>query len=600
MTLRPLLCLWLAALITASGLAFGQPSQTTPAPLSRDWKRIRGEAFTVIGDGTDEQLRAAVMELERFRVVLKMLLPAARFTSPVPTVLVLFRDARAMTPFKPRDERGKIIEDVAGYFSMHPEVNQMVSAVYPDRFDTLGVLFHEYAHYIIHSTGEAIPTWVDEGMAEFLGTFRTDGPATGILGSVPPWRAARLASNEPLLSFEELFTAEGVTKAFGNEVQVQRLYAQAWGLVHYMTVGKRAGQLGQYLQALAKGRTPREAFQDAFNVSFEVLQREMRAYMRQPALPAARITLPATLAADKAPIERLSEVDALSTQAQVLMRAGAADESEALVQRALKLDASHVGARLSLAAIQRHRRQWNEAVTTMKSIAGDAPREFAAQYYLSVDLTTEGRHEEAMEAANASVTLNGGSPDAWLQLSVAALALGRTSQADAALARATSLYRSANWPLTRAHRLWWIGNDSGVVQDVNAYASSVGWNQEGVAYATFLAALSYTRLGQPQQAKTIIERAAGGIASDSWTAVVAQFLRGDLAASAFLNRAKGIGQETEAHAYIGILAAIAGRRDEAMSHLQWVEERGSRSYSEYGLALAELNRLRARGAREGQ
>ena len=595
MNRRRLTCLLLAGLMSTGSGAFAQPAQTTPAtpsPLSRDWKRIRGEAFTVIGNCPDDQLRAALTELERFRLVLKTMLPAAKLSSPVPTVLVLFRDAQAMAPFRPRDERGKVSENVAGYFSMHPEVNQMVSAVYPDRYDTLNVIFHEFTHYAIHSSGEQVPTWIDEGLAEFLATFRTDGPATGILGTVPRWRAATLQSGEPLLSFEELFTAEGVASSFRNEIQTERLYAQAWALVHYMTVGKRAGQLGLYLQALAKGRSPREAFQEAFNVTFEALQREVRAYLRQVTLPALRLTLPATIAADKAVVERLSEVDALSTQAHVLLRAGGTKEAEPLVERALRLDPAHVGARLALAAIQRHRLQWDEAVTTMKSITASAPADFAAQYYLSADLTTLGRAEEAMQAASDAVTLNEASPHAWLQLSVTARALGRISQADAALTRAKALYRSPDWSMTRAHRLWWIGDDAGVVRDVNAYAADVGWNNEGVGYAAFLAALSLTRLGQPEEAKAIIDRAAPGIDRESWTAVVARFLRGDLAAPQFLSRAKGIGQETEAHAYTGIMASIAGRRDEALRHLQWVEERGSRSYTEFQLALAELRRLR--------
>jgi tetratricopeptide (TPR) repeat protein len=481
---------------------------------------------------------------------------------------------------------------------MHPEVNQMVSAVFPDRHDTLDVIFHEYAHYAIHLSGEAIPTWMDEGLAEFLSTFRSDGPGTGILGTVPRWRAETLASGEPLLSFEELFTSEGVASTFRSEIQTQRLYAQAWALVHYMTVGNRAGQLGLYLKALASGRTPLEAFQDAFNVSFELLQREVRAYVKQLKLPALRITLPQTPVAEKAPIERLSETDALSTQAHVLLRAGAPREAEPLVKRALQLDSAHVESRLALAAIQRARLQWDEAVTTMRAIAAAAPADFAAQYYLSTDLTTVGRHDEAMQAADAALALNRASPDAWLQLSVAAMAVGRSSQADAALATAKTLYRTPDWSLTRAHRLWWIGNDAGVVRDVNAYAADVGWNQEGMAYAAFLGALSYAKLGQPEQAKAIIARAAPGIEADSWTSVVAQFLRGDLAAQAFLRRAKGVGQETEAHAYIGIMAAIAGRREDALTHLQWVEEHGSQSYTEFRLALAELRRLRAAGQTE--
>lgn len=56
-------------------------------------------------------------------------------------------------------------------------------------------------------------------------------------------------------------------------------------------------------------------------------------------------------------------------------------------------------------------------------------------------------------------------------------------------------------------------------------------------------------------------------------------------------RADDDGQRTEAHAYVGIRAALAGRRDEAIVHLQWVKERGNRDYVEHRLAVRELSRL---------
>ena len=48
---------------------------------------------------------------------------------------------------------------------------------------------------------------------------------------------------------------------------------------------------------------------------------------------------------------------------------------------------------------------------------------------------------------------------------------------------------------------------------------------------------------------------------------------------------------TEAHAYIGIKANIDGDLATALPHLQWVKEKGRREYTEYGLALGELDRI---------
>ena len=48
---------------------------------------------------------------------------------------------------------------------------------------------------------------------------------------------------------------------------------------------------------------------------------------------------------------------------------------------------------------------------------------------------------------------------------------------------------------------------------------------------------------------------------------------------------------TEAHAYIGIKANIDGDRDTALKHLEWVSDKGRRDYTEYRLALGELDRI---------
>jgi hypothetical protein len=51
------------------------------------------------------------------------------------------------------------------------------------------------------------------------------------------------------------------------------------------------------------------------------------------------------------------------------------------------------------------------------------------------------------------------------------------------------------------------------------------------------------------------------------------------------------GDRTEAHAYIGFAEIQAGRIQEGKTHLQWIKDKGSRNYTEYGLALGELDRL---------
>jgi four helix bundle protein len=81
------------------------------------------------------------------------------------------------------------------------------------------------------------------------------------------------------------------------------------------------------------------------------------------------------------------------------------------------------------------------------------------------------------------------------------------------------------------------------------------------------------------------------VAPASWQASVAMFLEGKLSAGGLLSKANTPGLQTEAHAYIGIKAHIDGDDAAALRHLTWVKDKGQRNYTEYRLALGELDRI---------
>jgi hypothetical protein len=112
------------ALVAAALFATPALTQKTEGPdtLSRDWKRLTTPNLTVVGNARDSDLRRAAEEIERFRGSLATLSSALRLDSPLPVTVVVFRDDSAFDPFKPRD-RGKVRDDVAGYFLSLPHAN---------------------------------------------------------------------------------------------------------------------------------------------------------------------------------------------------------------------------------------------------------------------------------------------------------------------------------------------------------------------------------------------------------------------------------------------------------------------------------------------
>lgn len=81
-----------------------------------------------------------------------------------------------------------------------------------------------------------------------------------------------------------------------------------------------------------------------------------------------------------------------------------------------------------------------------------------------------------------------------------------------------------------------------------------------------------------------------------WPQPVLKFLRHEISAADLLSAADTNDRMTEAKAYIGVQDSIEGKTNEAIENLNWVQQNGNRSFSEYQLALSELARLAKSGA----
>jgi tetratricopeptide (TPR) repeat protein len=570
-------------------LALGVSVQAQPnqAPrLSSEWKRIQSANFTVVGNAGDGPLRSTIRELESFRHALVTTFPGLDAPSSVPALFVLFKHADAFRPFAPLDRRGRPSEGVVGYFSSAPDARYMVAF----NGDTRRVTLHEFTHALIHQSGVRVPTWVDEGLAEFYGSFRAT-ESGGVVGDVQRERLAFIV-NEPFLSFEEMFTPEGVARTLQDDVKVYRFYSQSWLLVHYSMIGDRRGQLTAYLQAVNRGLAPAAAFAAAYKTSFSNLLVELRKYAQRRILQQVTLTLPAKATSEIGTVEAMTEAEALQTQAALLVRTGAIDQAERLVAQAFAAEPAHPAVRVTAALIEAARNRRGDAITELRQVVGDAPQFFPARYWLASVLSDEGRDADAARAWLDATDLNPRSAYAWAELSATLAALKLSDQAAAALERATMLERDVKWLSLRVYRLF-SRNDSQVVADATTYIRERSVGGEGATYIAFLGALAARRLGQPKDAEVMLSPLADVLNANAWPLSVAEFLRGRLTAEALLKRAKDVGENTEAHAYIGLSAAVAGRVDEARTHLEWVRDNGSHAYTEYELALRELTRLDA-------
>jgi tetratricopeptide (TPR) repeat protein len=596
MTNRRLLILCTVLLPSVSALGMTMRAQSAssggePVTLSRDWRRLQVPGMLVIGNAHDGDLKRTAEEILRFRLAIHQLSPKLRMDSPIPMVVVVFRDDQALTRFKPRS-KGKPIDHVAAYFSSLPDINYIVLAPSDNRDFTYRVIFHEYTHFLVENSTPRLPRWLDEGIAEFFSTFNgSEHDGRTFIGRVIPEHHMLLQTSR-LVPLEEFIDPSALARMLRDEPSTQRFYAQSWALTHYLILGEKAAyqpKLRLFMDAMQSGEAEEQAFARTVNSDLVALDRGFRNYIYSAALPAARLPN-VTLKIDEK-IEPLAEADAQQVQADLLVRFGAFEEAEKHLTKALALDAKHIGARLSRARQLAAQNRFDDALDLLRAPDLDVAEDFPVTFLKAEVLRAAERFQESIPISQAAVSKRPDSAPAYFGLSLSQLALKRAADATASFYRCLALRPDPSWYYARLQATQRIGLDTFAVIDAANYVRQAGWQDAASPYAMYIAALTSMRDKNADQVIKILNDIAANVDPRSWQATIVEYLGGRLSADAFLKKASPEDLLTEAHAYIGIKAHIDGDQATALQHLQWVKEKGRRDYTEYGLALAELDRI---------
>jgi hypothetical protein len=131
----------------------------------------------------------------------------------------------------------------------------------PGRYN---VVYHEYVHTLLHANFRWLPTWLDEGLAEFYGNTRFEGDKVYI--GAPSVRVQRLRG-AAFIKIDELISENPWVKFRNDQQQIDLYYSEAWALVHYLTFGpgmEQGAKLNKFYSALMLGEDQKKAFQEAF------------------------------------------------------------------------------------------------------------------------------------------------------------------------------------------------------------------------------------------------------------------------------------------------------------------------------------------------
>lgn len=354
-----------------------------------NWVSVRSKNFFLIGNASEKEIRQVGTRLEQFREVFSRLFTRTKFTSPVPTTVVVFKSDKAYAPFKPNPNN-------SGYFQAGPDVNYItLTTEVRGEQNPFSVIFHEYTHLLVNNNSGNVPVWFNEGLAEYYSTVTVTDDQKFVLGS-PISNHVYLLREKKMLPLRTLFQVDHRSPYYNERDKQSVFYAQSWALMHYLILGKGAQhvkQLGKFLDSLSASVPMEKAFQQAFEMTFEQMEKELREYIRNDRYPILSGQFDQKIGFDKemqsAPI---TEAEAQAYLGDLLLHSHRA-EAEGYLKKALELNPNLATAHASMGMLRVREGRSAEARQSLERAVKENSQNYLIHYYYAFALSREGRGE---------------------------------------------------------------------------------------------------------------------------------------------------------------------------------------------------------------
>jgi tetratricopeptide (TPR) repeat protein len=359
-------------------------SQLTPVRAKDKWISLQTRNFFMVGNTGEKELREVALKLEQFRAVFTVVFPNMVFNTPVPTTVVVFKSQSSFGPFKPGP-------NTAGYFQAGSDVNYIaLSTEFQGEQDAFEVIFHEYTHLLVKNTFENAPLWFNEGLAEYYSTFKISEDRKVAIGKAIGKHVYLLRENK-ILPLKTLFEVTHQSPYYNESKKQGIFYAQSWALMHYMLIGKsgRVEPLTKFLELQNQDVPIDQAFQQAFGMPFEAVEKDLRAYVKQDRYNLVQGHFEKKLELDTTTqVTPLTEAEAQAYLGDLLLHSRRLD-AYTYLQKALKLDPNLGMAHASLGMAYFREGKVDEARASLERAVAANSQNYLAHYYYAFTLSRQ-------------------------------------------------------------------------------------------------------------------------------------------------------------------------------------------------------------------
>lgn len=364
--------------------------------LAKDnWIRVNSKNFHLVGNASERDVKKVATKLEQFRESFRILFTNTQFDASIPTNVIVFKSNSAYRPFKPKRADGKIDDFVAGYFQPGKDVNYITLATDGDEAYRYQIIFHEYMHFVLNTNfgKSTIPAWFNEGLAEYYETFQIEADQKIKLGIFQQRHIDNL-SRTKLMPLDTLFNISNYQLHQQGSHSRSIFYSQSWVLIHYLFQTGKSEGLGKFLNSLISNVKPETAFQEAFQMNYATMEKELNKYVNAHSFKYHIYTLKEKISFEsEMKVSPLSDAESNAYLGDLLLHTHRYDDAEPYLQKALAEDPNSSMANTSLGMVKFRQMKFDDAKKYLEKAIETNVKNDQAYYNYAYLLSRESRDE---------------------------------------------------------------------------------------------------------------------------------------------------------------------------------------------------------------
>jgi tetratricopeptide (TPR) repeat protein len=367
-----------------------------PVSARENWINLRTKHFNIVSNADERETRELALKLEQFRFVFSKIYNT-QGTSSVPVTVIVFKSDSSFKPFKPLYD-GKPA-NIAGYFQRSGDENIIALNIRGNQLRPLGLIYHEYTHFMTSRTAREWPAWLTEGLAELFSSFEVK--KNDVTLGVPLAEHVHFLRESKFLPLQSLFKVGHNSPEYNERDKQGVFYAQSWALLHYLMYGNKSArqpQLLQFVKMLESEADVDRAFSDAFKTDYATMEKELRRYIGNSTYTVVTYTMDSTEGERDVTIRQLAEAEVQFYLGNLLLHTRRIDEGVSFFKQAVALDPSLPGPHEGLGFAAMRRQKYAEAKSHFKEAVARGSRNHLAYYYYA-----EALHREEEGAGSLSM-----------------------------------------------------------------------------------------------------------------------------------------------------------------------------------------------------